>query len=883
MQNKIGPVTEPEHSEVSPAQSRRQLEIILRANQRLNTVLEMPAVMRTLVASAMELVETSAGMCGLLERERVVFTEYNEKGSTRPINVVFKRGEGVPGRVMETHRPYISNDARCDAHLSAELQRDFGIYNLVNIPIFNPNGELVGCLELHNKEAGDPFDEQEVALLEALAASAGAALKNAQMVVEHRQTVEALSETEKEFRAVFDSALDAMLVADDLGNYVDANMAACELFGISKEELLNSKLADFVEPGREPEARHAWQVFLEQGEQKGVFRLYRRDETVRELEYMAKANFLPGRHLSVLRDITERVQAENALKESESRFRQLAENIRKVFWMADPEMTRIFYISPAYEKVWGRTCESLYAEPHSFIESIHPDDRKHLTSTIEAHLKGETTDQEYRIVQPDGAVRWVRDRGFPIRDEAGRIYRVAGIAEDITERKNIEAELREQSEVIETVNRVGQMLSAELDLQKLLQALTDAATGLTGARFGSFFYNVINQEGASYMLYTLSGVPIEHFAHFPMPRATDIFAPTFRGEGIIRLEDVRNDPRYGKNSPYYGIPAGHLPVVSYLAVPVISRSGEVIGGLFFGHPEPGVFTEREERLLTGLAAQAAIAIDNARLYQEAQAAIREREEALRIRDELLAREQAARAEAEEANRTKDEFLAIVSHELRTPLNAMLGWARMLRTGKLDEEMSKRALDTIERNAKSQAKLIEDILDVSRIVTGKLRLNTRTVELAPIIEASIDSVRPAADAKAIQIVKSFGDESLAVTGDPDRLQQVIWNLLSNAVKFTPGEGRVEVKLRRLGNFAQIIVSDTGQGISPELLGFIFDRFRQGDSTSTRTHGGLGLGLAIVRHLVEMHGGTVRAESEGEAKGTDVTVTLPLTQSQNGNMN
>ncbi|MFP5265023.1 MAG: PAS domain S-box protein [Blastocatellia bacterium] len=878
MQNKTAHVTGPGISEVSQRDVRSQLEIILRASQRFNSILDVPAVMRTLVASATELVGARAGMCGTHERGAVVFTEYNENGTVRPINVSFKRGEGVTGHVVETREPYVSNDAAQDARVSAELQRAFGFHSLAAIPIFNPKGELVACLEVHDKAAGRPFDEQDVAALEGLAANAGVALANARMLVDHERTAKALGETEREFRAVFDNALDAILVADDQGRYVDANRAACRLFGAPREELLDSKLADFVEPGQEPEILEAWRVFLGQGEQKGVFRLRRRDGAVRELEYTAKANFIPGRHLSVLRDITERRQSENALKESEARFRQLAENIRKVFWMSDPEGDRMFYVSPAYEKIWGRSCDSLYADARSFLEAVLPGDRARVLSNVEAHRRGEVTDQEYRIVRPDGEVRWVRDRGFPIRDESGRVYRVAGIAEDITDRKAIEAKLREQTEVVEAVNRIGQLLSAELDIRKLLQALTDAATELTGARFGSFFYNVINQEGESYMLYTLSGVPIEHFADFPMPRATDIFAPTFRGEGILRLDDVRQDPRYGKNSPYYGIPPGHLPVVSYLAVPVISRSGEVLGGLFFGHPEPGVFTEREERMVSGLAAQAAIAIDNARLYQEAQAAIRQREEALRIRDELLAREQAARAEAEDANRTKDEFLATVSHELRTPLNAMLGWVRMLRTGKLDEEMSMRAIDIIERNARSQAKLIEDILDVSRIVTGKLRLNTRRVELAPVVDASVDSVRPASDAKAIQIIKSFGGESLAIMGDPDRLQQVVWNLLSNAVKFTPNGGRVEVTLARLDDYAQIKVSDTGHGIGADFLDFVFDRFRQGDSTSTRAYGGLGLGLAIVRHLVEMHGGVVRAESEGPGKGSTFTVMLPVAHPQ-----
>jgi PAS domain S-box-containing protein len=684
--------------------------------------------------------------------------------------------------------------------------------------------------------------------------------------------------------------------------------------------------------------------------------------------------------------------------------------------------------------------------------------------------------------------------------------------------------------------------------------VTDAATELSGARFGSFFYNVLDERGASYMLYTLSGVPRSAFEHFPMPRATDLFGPTFRGEGTILISDVTKDPRYGKNSPYYGMPEGHLPVTSYLAVPVISRSGEVLGGLFFGHPEAGVFSERAARIIEGLAAQSAVALDNARLLEAAErerakaaaseqhyrflaesipqivwtsgadarpdyynqrwyeytgiapgeiqdfgssdvihpedlAAARGRwaeasaagatfESELRIRrgedgsyrwhlaravplrdadgriikwfgtstdiddrkraeesqrflaeasevlvssldyeatlarlarlvvprladwcsidmlaeertlrrlavahqdpekieyaqqleqryppslsdqegvakvlrtgepeiypnvpEELLAlvardtehlkilRELGLRSalvvplsvqgrtigaitlvhaesgrhysradlpfvedlahraalaienarlyrEAQEVNRLKDEFLATLSHELRTPLTAVLGWTRLLGTGQLDAETSKRAMDTIERNAQSQVQLIDDILDVSRVIRGKLRLNVRPVELAPVIESAVDSVRPAAEAKGIRLQVVLDRQAGPVSGDPDRLQQVVWNLLSNAIKFTPKDGRVQILLARVDSHLEVTVTDTGQGIAPSFIPYVFDRFRQADPTTTRTHGGLGLGLAIVRHLVELHGGTVRAESAGQGAGSTFRVLLPL---------
>ncbi|HYE63950.1 MAG TPA: ATP-binding protein [Pyrinomonadaceae bacterium] len=251
---------------------------------------------------------------------------------------------------------------------------------------------------------------------------------------------------------------------------------------------------------------------------------------------------------------------------------------------------------------------------------------------------------------------------------------------------------------------------------------------------------------------------------------------------------------------------------------------------------------------------------------------RKREE--EVRKQLLTREQAARAEAETANRTKDEFLATLSHELRTPLTSILGWTRMLSAGGLDENKRDLALETIARNAKAQAQLIDDLLDVSRIITGKLRLDVHPFELLPIIEAAVDSVRPAAEAKGIRLQVVLDPRAGLISGDPNRLQQVVWNLLSNAIKFTSKGGRVQVRLERVNSHVEIIVSDTGQGISPELLPFIFDRFRQADGSTSRTHGGLGLGLAIVRHLVELHGGTVQAKSLGEGQGATFTVKLPL---------
>ena len=294
------------------------------------------------------------------------------------------------------------------------------------------------------------------------------------------------------------------------------------------------------------------------------------------------------------------------------------------------------------------------------------------------------------------------------------------------------------------------------------------------------------------------------------------------------------------------MPAGHLPVRSYLAVPVKGRSGDVIGGLFFGHPSVGRFSEQHERLAVGVASWASVALENARMYMSAQ----------------------------EASRIKDDFLASLSHELRTPLNAILGYARMLRSGIVAPDRREKAIETIERNATSLTQIVEDVLDISRIVSGKIRLNVQPVDFPDIVRSAVDAVTPAADARGVRIETVLDPEAAPVSGDPERLQQILWNLLSNAVKFTNRGGRVQVRLERVNSHVEVGVSDTGIGISPEFLPHVFERFRQADAGIARERGGLGLGLSIARQLTEMHGGTIEAFSGGVDQGTTFRLKIPL---------
>jgi signal transduction histidine kinase/DNA-binding response OmpR family regulator len=322
---------------------------------------------------------------------------------------------------------------------------------------------------------------------------------------------------------------------------------------------------------------------------------------------------------------------------------------------------------------------------------------------------------------------------------------------------------------------------------------------------------------------------------------------------------------------------------SFLGAPILSAAG--ISGWFclLNKTDGEDFTEADERLAATLATQVGVAFENARLYTEAQKHATElglemavRKQAEEERAELLVREQAARAEAELANRTKDEFLATLSHELRTPLTAILGWSHIVRQNQLDDTQLSRALETIERNAHAQSRLIDDLLDVSRIISGKLQIDLRVVDLSTVIEAAADAVRPALEAKNIDLQIDLGSLALPVMGDPNRLQQIFWNLFSNAVKFTPKQGQVAVKIAHQNSDVCVSVSDNGIGIKPEFLPYIFDRFRQADGSTTRSQGGLGLGLAIVRHLVDLHNGGVQVQSDGHQRGATFIITLPIAE-------
>jgi PAS domain S-box-containing protein len=498
----------------------------------------------------------------------------------------------------------------------------------------------------------------------------------------------------------------------------------------------------------------------------------------------------------------------------------------------------------AAERCFGYTAEEAIGQPITII--IPPerlDEERMILSRVFAgerlsHFETVRRAKGGRLVDVSITVS-------PLRDGDGRIVGASKIARDITEKKRAEEELRDQRRVVDTLYGIGTRLAAELELRKVLQAVTDETTALSGAAFGAFFYNALDERGGSYLLYTLSGAPYEAFSSFPMPRATAIFEPTFTGREVVRLHDVTQDPRYGKNAPHHGMPKGHLPVKSYLAVPVKTRTGEVIGGLFFGHPEPGMFTERHEHLVVGVAAHAQVAIDNAILYEK----------------------------LKEADRRKDEFLATLAHELRNPLAPMRTGLEILKIAG-DGATSEKARGMMERQLGHMVRLVDDLLDLSRITRNKIELRRERTDLRLIVDNALEASRPFIDEGGHQIVVEAPREPVWLCADPTRVAQVISNLLNNAAKYTPRGGRIEVEVRRDEDAAIVRVRDNGDGIPQEMLGSVFDMFTQVSQGIARTQGGLGIGLTLVRRLVEMHGGSVFAHSEGLGTGSTFVVRLPL---------
>lgn len=510
----------------------------------------------------------------------------------------------------------------------------------------------------------------------------------------------------------------------------------------------------------------------------------------------------------------------------------------------------------------------------------------------DAEIKGRGGGEEGWRLRKDGVRFWATGEIAPIRSTAGDIIGYVKILRDRTQSREAEENLREERRALEILNRAGSALAAESDLHRVVQIVTDAGVELTGAQFGAFFYNVIADSGESYMLYTLSGVPLEAFSKFPMPRNTDVFAPTFNGEGIVRSDDITKDPRYGRNAPRKGMPEGHLPVRSYLAVPVVLRSGEVIGGLFFGHCETGMFAERSERGLAGLAAEAAVAIDNARLTRAAQREIEERkraEEALRDLNATLERQVAERTEElrikDEALRQSQKMEAVgqltggVAHDFNNLLQIIIGNLETLeRTLPEGSGRLHRAVQSAMNGARRAASLTRRLLAFSR----RQPLDPKPIDVNVLVTGMSELLhRSLGETIEIETVRAAGLWRVEV--DANELEAAILNLAVNARDAMATGGRLTIETANSyideayaagqaevtpGQYVAISISDTGEGMNPDTIARAFEPF----FTTKPVGRGTGLGLSQVYGFVKQSGGHVKLYSE-PGQGTTVRIYLP----------
>ena len=720
-------------------------------------------------------------------------------------------------------------------------------------------------------EAG-AFDDENLALLDEVVSDVGFALEAAERDEQRKKAETALRLQAQIVEQVHDS-----IISTDLSGYITSwNKGAERMTGFDAEEAMGKHISILYSKGDQEFLEHQMIApLMNRGNHEVVARMRRKSGQ----EIMAHVS------LSLLRDergepigmigysmdITESRRAEQALRESEERFRQMAENIHEVFWMADTESARLLYVSPAYETIWGRSCESAYAQPLSAaLDFVYPADRETAAGAQQALLAHQEYDREFRVVRPNGSVRWVWDRAFPVRDHAGGVYRFAGIARDITERKEaalaLQALVAQQRAVAElgqralentgldtllaaTVRRVAEVLNVECC--KVLELMPGGESLLlragVGWREGAVGTVRVNAERGSQAGYTLIS-------------STPVIVTDFRAETRFRKPDLLSE---------HGILSGISVVIGDPRRPFGVLGAHSTNARLFGEDDVH-FLQAVAGLVAATIRRAHAEEEILRLNRDLEIRVEERTaELARLNLELAARNR----EVERANRLKSEFLATMSHELRTPLNSVIGFTELLvrqKPGPLTDKQE-RFLKHIDEAARHLLQLINDILDLSRIEAGRIELSREHIDIGESLVEVLSVIKPLAGLKHLELATGV-PPGFVIYADRIRFKQMLYNLLSNAVKFTPEGGRVRVECVAEEPGIRLTVADTGIGIPLEEQNAIFDQFHQVGVTARGVREGAGLGLAITRRLVELHGGRIWVESQ-PGHGSRFTFTLP----------
>ena len=687
-------------------------------------------------------------------------------------------------------------------------------------------------------------------------------------ITERKNSETALRESEARFRSFFNLAAAGMALSRTSdGRFIEVNQKFADFLGYSTEELLQKTYSEITHPDDVDMNVRSYGDLVEGKipHYEMEKRYLRRDGTPVWAHVMVSLLCdelgSPSYTVGVIEDIGERKRSEQVLRDSEQHLRTLAETLPQLVWTCFPNGD-CDYLSSQWVSYTGVPERQLLGL-HWLDLVMHPDDRERTYRAWMAAVADQAAyDLEYRLRRHDGVYRWFKTRGTPVRDGYGKIVRWFGTCTDIDDRKNAEEErnqllAREQRAraTAELLNRIGPMLLAELNPDTLIQKVTDLATQLVRAEFGALFHNVMNEKGESYRLYSLSGVPREAFSKFPMPRNTGVFGPTFRGEGTVLSGDITRDPRYGHNPPYFGLPEGHLPVRSHLAVPVISRSGEVLGGLFFGHSQPDIFSEQDAELVSGIAAQAAIALDNAQLFSASE----------RVREALRRSNQ----ELQHANADLEQFAFAAAHDLQEPLRMVTSYTQLLERdlkGTL-KGPTEEFLGYIVGGAKRMTLLLQDLLAYTE-TSRESNVSQGAVDLNRVLTRTLNNLEAAISDSSAVVTSA---ELPAVIGRESHFLQLFQNLIANGIKYCKhGETpRISISVEASGADWRFRVADNGMGIEPAYHQQVFGVFK-------RLHGseipGTGIGLAICQRVVERAGGRIWVESE-VGRGAAFCFTLP----------
>ena len=641
-------------------------------------------------------------------------------------------------------------------------------------------------------------------------------------------TAQSNSEEQEARLAAIVNTSDDTIISKTLGGIITSwNTAAQHLFGYTKEEVIGKHISILIPRDRLQEEDHIISQ-IASGNKVDHFETIRLAKDGTEIPISLSVSPMmdsSGRIIGaskIARDISDKIR-------TDEKTAMLAAII------ATSDDTILSKSLNGIIKSWNKSAERMFGYTEQeiigrHISAIIPPSRiKEEEYIIGEIAQGKQVEHFETVrVTKSGTEITLSISVSPVKDSNGKIIGASKIARDISVQKLAEETSKRYTDRLEIINLMVKTISEELDLNKILQKVTDLTTQITGAQFGAFFYNTVDISGESYMLYTLSGAPREAFEKFGIPRNTAVFHTTFSGKGTVRVDDITKDPRYGQSAPHFGMPEGHLPVVSYLAVPVVSRSGEVIGGLFFGHPEPGKFTAEHETIIAPIAAQAAIGLDNAKLYEEVKA----------------------------LNEKKDEFIGLASHELKTPLTSITGYLQILNRMSADEKISRFVSKTLHQVKKLNT-LVSDLLDVSKIEAGKLQLLNEKFDARLVLDDAIELVQQSYNTH--QIILNTNVSHIIVNGDPNRIEQVIINLLTNAIKYSPEADKVEVVLSHTHHEVTIGVTDYGIGIDPEKFSQLFSRFYRVEESNPNISG-LGIGLYISNEIVSRHKGKLWVESE-----------------------